>query len=92
VTPLPVSWFLMGPGVDPPGPGYSLAKGKFTAVRCSEANPVALTYTVIAVAPADPNAPSSGSMPAQVFTDLVTAHTKTEEGGFVAATASLVCK
>jgi hypothetical protein len=31
-------------------------------------------------------------MPSQVFNDLVITHTKTSEGGFVAATAKLNCQ
>ena len=92
VTPVAVSWFVMGPAIDPPGPGYALAPGKYTSVRCSQASPYAATYTVIAVAPSNPNAPDSGPMDSQVFSDLVIHHTKTTEGGFVAATASLACK
>lgn len=91
VSPLPVSWFIMGPAVDPPGPGYSLVPKSYVAWRCSQANPATLTYTVIAVAPADPSAPDSGSMPTQVFEDLVIQHTKTSEGGFIAGTAKLDC-
>jgi len=92
VTPLSVSWFVMGPGLDPPGPGYALAPGAFQAQRCSQVqSKTSQDYVVIAVAPANPNAPSSGPMPSQVFQDLVTAHTITSEGGFVASTAALTC-
>jgi len=93
VTPLPVSWYQMGPAIDPPGPGYSLVDKPFHAVRCNPtvANPVEFKYTVIAVAPANPKAPKSGPMPFKVFEDLVIQHTKTSEGGFVAATAKLSC-
>lgn len=91
VTPLPVSWYIMGPAIDPPGPGYALAKGSFIATRCEQGNPLPGPYAVIAVAPADPHAPVSGSMPTQVFEDLVINHTKTSEGGFVAGTAKLSC-
>jgi len=92
VTPLPVSWFLMGPAIDPPGPGYTLVNEAFTTNRCSQAQVnAALNYTVIAVAPVDPGAPASGPMPSQVFEDLVITHSKTAEGGFVAATAALTC-
>ena len=93
VTPIPVSWYLMGPAIDPPPPGYSLVDADFKPVRCnaSAANPVEFHYTVIAVAPADPKAPKSGSMPIKVFEDLVIQHTKTSEGGFIAGTAKLAC-
>ena len=93
VTPLSVSWLIMGPGLDPPGPGYAETPGVFQAQRCSQVQSKTTTnYVVVAFAPADPNAPSSGPMPAQVFQDLVTAHTMTSEGGFVAATAALTCQ
>jgi hypothetical protein len=92
VAPLPVSWYLMGPAIDPPGPIYNLQAGNYVAQRCSQI-PIksAQDYTVIALAPTDPKAAISGSMPNQVFEDLVIAHSKTQEGGFVAATAALVC-
>jgi hypothetical protein len=92
VTPLSVSWLVMGPGLDPPGPGYTLTPGAFLAQRCSQVESKSATnYVVVAYAPTNPNAPSSGPMPAQVFQDLVTAHTMASEGGFVAATATLTC-
>ncbi len=36
VTPLPVSWWAMGPGIDPPGDSYTLVNGNhaFNAVPC----------------------------------------------------------
>jgi hypothetical protein len=92
VTPLSVSWLVMGPGLEPPGPGYTLSPGAFQAQRCSQIeSKTATNYVVVAYAPANPNAPSSGPMPEQVFQDLVIAHTMTSEGGFVAATAALTC-
>ena len=92
VTPMAVSWFVMGPAIDPPGPGYVLAPGKYTAMRCSQGTPFAATYTIVAVAPSNPKAPNSGTMDSQVFSDLVIQHNKTMEAGFVAATAKLTCK
>jgi hypothetical protein len=94
VTPLSVSWYLMGPAIDPPGPGYKLEKGSFRPERCMAAaqGPAALKYTVIALAPANPDAPRSGSMPFKVFEDLVIQHTRAEEDGFLAGTASLYCE
>jgi hypothetical protein len=93
VEPLHVSWYLAGPGIDPPPPYYSLTAGSFKPDRCNEiaANPVVFDYTVIALAPADPKAPKSGTVPWQVFRDLVIDHSKTAEGGFVAGTARLIC-
>ncbi|HXR39173.1 MAG TPA: hypothetical protein VN776_08770 [Terracidiphilus sp.] len=92
VTPLSVSWFIMGSGIDPPGSAYSLANGNYRAQRCSQVQTeTTLDYVVLAVAPADPNAPSSGPIPTQVFQDLVLARTMTSEGGFVAGTAALTC-
>jgi hypothetical protein len=93
VTPLPVSWFIMGPGIDPPGAAYNLTSGKYAPARCIQVQGIQpATYTVIGLAPASPNAPSTGSMPNQVFDDLVIARTTSAEAGFVAATAQLTCK
>jgi hypothetical protein len=92
VTPVAVSWFIMGPAIDPPGPGYALAPGKFSPERCSQGTPYAATYTIVAVAPSNPKAPNSGPMDSQVFSDLVIQHTKTIEDGFIADTAKLTCK
>jgi hypothetical protein len=92
VTPLPVSWFILGPGIDPPPFSYELADGSFSAQHCSAIqSKTAIDYEVVAVAPADPAASNSGQIPYQVFLDLVEARTKTSEGGFVAASAELVC-
>jgi hypothetical protein len=93
VEPLDVSWYLAGPGIDPPPPYYALKAGSFKADRCNAiaANSVVFDYTVIALAPADPSAPKSGTVPWQVFHDLVIEHSKTAEGGFVAGTAKLIC-
>jgi hypothetical protein len=93
VEPLHVSWYLSGPGVDPPPPYYSLSASLDKPNRCNEiaANPVVFDYTVIALAPANPEAPKSGRVPAKVFQDLVIDHAKTSEDGFVAGRAKLVC-
>jgi hypothetical protein len=93
VEPLHVSWYLAGPAIDPPPPYYSLTGESDKPARCNEvaANPAVFDYTVIALAPADPKAPSSGTIPWKVFADLVIDHTKNSEGGFVAGTAKLVC-
>jgi hypothetical protein len=91
--PLHVSWYLAGPGIDPPPPYYLLTGGSHKPGRCDEmaANPAVFDYTVIALAPADPKARDSGVVPSKVFQDLVIDHSKTAEGGFVAGTAKLVC-
>jgi len=92
VKPQSVSWYLMGPGIDPPPAAYSLAVAPYTGQRCSQfQSKTAKTYTVIAVAPIDPKAPNSGPVPTQVFEDLVIARTATTEGGWVSATATLSC-
>jgi len=89
---LPVAWYLMGPAIDPPPASYALVSAPYHPARCVQApGPPSVTYTVIALAPVDPNAPLSGSMPYQVFDDLVIAHTKTAEGGFIAATTTVTC-
>jgi hypothetical protein len=89
VTPLSVSWLMMGPGIDPPPPNYLLASGSYMVSFCPSKTS---TYTVIAYAPANPSAPTSGSVPSQAFHDLVIAHTTAEEGGFVAGTAQFTCQ
>jgi hypothetical protein len=76
VNPLPVSWYVVNP--TPSGTPYTLTREPFQAT-CENA-------TLIAVAPADPMAAASGTIPSQVFQDLVIAHTTTVEGGFVAST------
>jgi hypothetical protein len=92
VDPLPASWYLFGPGLDPPPPAYTLVSGAFDPQRCSQVQAGSTTtYTVVALAPADPDAPSSGSVPNQVFQDLVLTRSRTSEGGFIAATTKLVC-
>ena len=92
VKPQSVSWYIMGPGIDPPPAYYSLAVVPYTGQRCSQfQSKTAETYTVIAVAPIDPKAPNSGAVPNQVFDDLVIARTATAEGGWVSATATLSC-
>jgi hypothetical protein len=92
VSPLPVSWLLMGPAIDPPPPGYTLVDGSYVASHCVQTtNQSPLNYTVIALAPVDPNAPMSGTIPSQVFEDLVIARTTTTEGGYISATAQFIC-
>jgi len=75
VSPLPVSWYVVNPV--PSGMPYLLTSQPFE-VTCENA-------TLVAVAPADPTAPASGTIPSQVFQDLVIAQTTTVEGGFVAS-------
>ncbi len=92
VNPQSVSWYIMGPGIDPPPAAYSLATAAYTAQRCVQIqNKNPLTYTVIALAPADPAAPNSGPVPSQVFEDLVITHTMTMEGGYVSAAITVTC-
>ncbi len=76
VTPLPVAWFVVGQA--PPPTPYSLTSQPFVT-GCQT------LAVVIAVAPANPKAASTGNIPDQVFQDLVIAHTTTSEGGFVAS-------
>jgi hypothetical protein len=76
VNSLPVSWYLVSQS--PPPANYTLTSQPFVT-QCQ-------TFAVvIAVAPSNPNAPSSGTIPSHVFQDLVIAHTTTSEGGFVAS-------
>lgn len=90
VSPVAASWYLL-PEVDPPPASYSLASGAFVATRCPP-SPVTATFTIVALAPVDPNAASNGKVPSQVMHDLVYFHTQAAEGGFVAATAKLTCQ
>ena len=85
-TPLPVSWMLRGPGIDIPGPGYQLSASpvSFTCIFPG-------TYVVVAFAPMDPKAPSSGPMSSQVWDDIAVNHITTSEGGFVGSTAQFTC-
>jgi hypothetical protein len=78
VNPLPVSWYVVDQDV--PAAVYTLTSQPFSLMCQTGAS-------VVALAPADPNAPSSGTIPNQVFQDLVINRTKTAEGGFVASTA-----
>ena len=76
-TDLPARCYLLGPGLDPPPAGYTLSSQSFV-LPCGG-------YTAIAVAPREPNAPSSGTIPQPVFEDLVIALARSSEGEFVAA-------
>lgn len=86
VTPAAVSWFQSNFTHDPPF-GFSLTTQPFTA-GCPGPG---TSLTVVAFAPVDANGPTSGSMPMQVFLDLVVNRTMTREGGFAAATAQMTC-
>ncbi len=55
VSPLPVSWSL-----DLPPREYTLTTEPYTFLQCESAGPYFLP--IVAVAPVDPNAPSSGSI------------------------------
>lgn len=87
VTPLPVNWFIMPPGLLPlptPPADYVLSSQPF-ATAC------ATGYTAIALAPTNPNAPSTGPISTQVFEDLVVTRTTSTDGGFMVATQSISC-
>jgi hypothetical protein len=75
VNPLPVSWYVIPAGEDPPF-SYSLTSQPFTT-GCQTGS------QVIALAPTNPGAATTGPIPTQVFEDLVTNHTTRSEGGFV---------
>jgi hypothetical protein len=88
VTPLRVSWMEFGPGIDQvsTADNYTLTDQPFTTT-CF----VPGTFTVVALAPIDPGASPSGSVPQQAFNDLVSGHAMAE-GGFVAAIATVTCQ
>jgi hypothetical protein len=74
---LPVSWYLLGPGLPTPPASYSLGNQAFL-LPCGG-------NTAIAVAPVNAGAPGNGTIPTQVFQDLVIAHSMSKEDGFIAA-------
>jgi hypothetical protein len=78
VSPLPVAWFQVGQTLLPPFTYKLTSQPLVTGCPTLAA--------VIAIAPTNPKAPSTGTLPEQVFEDLVLAHTTTSEGGFVAST------
>ena len=89
VSPLPVSWYIVNSSVisdvSPPDYGYTLTTQPYSL------NPCVLTDTVVALAPMDPNAPTSGGISAKVYQDLVVTHSVSVEGGFVAAASPANC-
>jgi hypothetical protein len=89
VSPLPVSWYVVNSAVSPaitePTYGYVLTTEPYSLSSC------VLTDTVVALAPVNPSAPSSGALPDKVYQDLVVNHTVSMEGGFVAAAAPANC-
>ncbi|HTS34904.1 MAG TPA: hypothetical protein VMH04_04470 [Candidatus Solibacter sp.] len=89
VSPLPVSWYVVSSNVSP-----SVVEPIYNYVLTTEPyslNPCSLTDTVIALAPTDPNAPSSGAIPGNVYQDLVVTQSVSKEGGFVAAASPANC-
>jgi hypothetical protein len=85
VTPAAVSWILWPPGSFVVGePRYQLTSSPFLP-QCTAPGSA---WTVAAIAPVDPHAPNSGSIPDNVFTDLVSGKTSSE-GGFVATTVQI---
>jgi hypothetical protein len=91
VTGIPVAWFQTGVAVDPPGPNWDFTLGAGpTTGQCYNSD-TANIYWVVAYAPANPDAPSSESMPFTVFETLVEQHSNTTEDGFVAGSAQFSC-
>jgi ABC-type phosphate transport system substrate-binding protein len=91
VTPASVSWFQNFAAFDPPGEmlPFTLTSQPFTT-QCL-GSPAGTVVKVAAIAPMDANAAASGSIPLQVFLDLAINRTMTQESGFVAATAQMIC-
>ena len=77
VDPLPVRWYVVPQAT---AAVYTLTSQPFD-IACQTGS------SVIALAPTDPNAPKSGTIPSKVFQDLVIDHTVSEEGGFIASIA-----
>lgn len=86
IDPLPVNWVILGPAIDPPGTEYWLSAAPLFPVCLIKG----AQYTVVAIAPVDPHAPKTGSVPMTVWDGLVSGKVKSE-GGFVAATAQFTC-
>jgi hypothetical protein len=87
VSSLAVSWIQWSYASFVSGqPQYRLEPSAFLP-QCAGAGSA---WTVVAIAPADPHAPSSGTIPTNVFEDLLSG-TTTTEGGFVAATVQFTC-
>lgn len=80
VSPLPVAWYIPV-AIDPPGGpvAYTLSSQPYST-PCQNGVP-----GVVAIAPRNPNAPTTGTIPEQVWADLVVNHTTTSEGGFIAS-------
>jgi len=84
VSSLPVFWWT-GPAILHPPYAYTLSSQPYN-VACQTGD------SVIAIAPTSPNAPTSGTIPGQVFEVLVSTQTGAQEGGFVAsAPQSISC-
>ena len=86
-NPARVSWRAAGPAIDPAGMNSYSLTDQPSMFTC----PAPGTFIVTAYAPTNPNAATDGSVPAQVYQDLVTSHTMSAESGFVAATAQVTC-
>ena|SRR5215469_6182844 len=87
VTPLPVSWFIVEvPAIDP-APAYNLTASPYAQSCASGMNG---SFLVTAFAPQNPNAPTSGSMPENVWADMIKASVESESG-FVGGSAHLNC-
>jgi hypothetical protein len=91
VSGIPVAWFQTGVAVDPPGPNWDFTlNNKPMTGQCFDTGQ-AVTYTVVAYAPENPNASAAASMPFSVFMNLVERHSMPTEDGFVAGTAQFSC-
>lgn len=89
VNNLAVAWYQTGPVLDP-GPKYltyTLTTARFKGI--CPGGPVQ-SY-VVAYAPADPNAPATGSILFTDFVTLVEDHTVTQLDGFVAGSLAESC-
>jgi hypothetical protein len=84
VSPLPVYWWE-GPALAHYPYAYTLSSQPFN-IACQTGN------SVIAIAPTNPNAPLSGTIPPDTYEVLVVTQTGTDVGGFVAsAPQSISC-
>ena len=81
-APLPVAWFVVGGTVNPPS-DYTLTSQPLD-VSCQS------FAVVVALAPANPKAPTTGTIPNQVYQDLIVNRTSTSEDGFVASSPQTI--
>ena len=86
VDPASVSWVVWNYGTSLIGqPHYLLTSSPYSPLLCGAQ---CAGWTLVAIAPADPNGPKNGPIPMSVFQDLISGKA-TAEAGFVATAMQL---